>query len=123
MFNSLNSFTKGSNFADIFVRVLDSALVRFSATKQQIQRRQSPLHFSIDKKADNFLVDFLLWLLLPIEEEWSQKPRQIVVVAFWGKMAADLDCVADELIKAGWASNTVYVLVNAVVLHCLVAQW
>ena len=53
MFNSLNSFTKGNNFA-----VLDSALVRFSATKQQQLRRQSPLHFSIDKKADNFVGGF-----------------------------------------------------------------
>ena len=49
----------------------------------------------------------LQWYLISIEEGFTQKSRQTVLVAFWGKMAAHLDCVADELIHAGRASNTV----------------
>ena len=33
--------------------------------------------------------------------EEGQTARQTVVVAFGGKMAAHLDCVADELLKEG----------------------
>ena len=52
-----------------------------------------------------------------IEEGWKQKPRQTVVIAFWGEMAAHWHCVADELIKAGLASNTVTcVLIKKAVL-------
>ena len=48
---------------------------------------------------------------------WRQKLRKTVVVAFLGKMAAHLDCVADELIMAGQASITVtYVLIKTVAL-------
>ena len=39
-----------------------------------------------------------------IEEVWRKKPRQTVVVVFWGKIAAhmaSLDCIADKLIKGG----------------------
>ena len=42
-----------------------------------------------------------------IEEGFIQKARQTVVIAFWGKMAAHFDCVADKFIKAGRANNTV----------------
>ena len=42
-----------------------------------------------------------------IEHGFIQKARQTVVVAFGGKKAAHLDCVADEWLKKGWASNTV----------------
>ena len=42
-----------------------------------------------------------------IEEGFIQKARQTVVVAFLGKMAAHFVCVADKLLKAGRASNTV----------------
>ena len=43
-----------------------------------------------------------------------------VVVAFWGEMAAHRDCVADELIKAGRASNTeTCVLIKIAVLSSL----
>ena len=41
-----------------------------------------------------------------IEEGFIQKARQ-TVVAFLGKMAAHFVCVADKLLKAGRASNTV----------------
>ena len=46
-------------------------------------------------------------LVLCTEEGWKQKPRQTVVGAVWGKLAAHGDCVADKLIKAGRASNIV----------------
>ena len=38
-----------------------------------------------------------------IEEVWRKKPRQTVVVVFWGKIATHMasDCVADKLIKGG----------------------
>ena len=37
-------------------------------------------------------------------EGWRQKPMQTVIAAFLGIKDSHLDCVADELIKAGWAS-------------------
>ena len=50
---------------------------------------------------------------ISIEEGFIQNARQIVVVAFWGKKTACKYRVADELIKAGRASNTVtHVLIN-----------
>ena len=52
-----------------------------------------------------------------IEEGWKQKLRQTVVIAFWGEIAAHWHCAADELIKAGRASNTVTcVLIKKAVL-------
>ena len=57
-------------------------------------------------------VNLLIFSSGTIVEGFIQKPTQTVVVAFWGKMAAHLDCVADELIKAGLAINTVFVLIN-----------
>ena len=39
-----------------------------------------------------------------IEKGFIQKARQKVVVAFFGKMTAHYDCVADGLIQAGRAS-------------------
>ena len=43
-------------------------------------------------------------MVLGIEEVWRKKPRQTVVVVFWGKIAAHMasfDCIADKLIKGG----------------------
>ena len=49
-----------------------------------------------------------------IEEVWRKKPRQTVVVVFWGKIAAHmafLDCIADKLIKGrqGQKSGGIFV--------------
>ena len=43
--------------------------------------------------------------LLLIEEEFIKKPMQTIVVDFWGKMAAHMQCVADKLIEGGQGQN------------------
>ena len=60
----------------------------------------NPAYFSDTLKKTKVLWKVLLRRMYPIEEVWRQKPRQIVVVAFLWKMAAHLDCVAEELIQA-----------------------
>ena len=43
---------------------------------------------------------------------WTTETEVKIVVYFFGEMAAPWDCAADELIKAGRASNIVYVLIK-----------
>ena len=43
---------------------------------------------------------------------WTTETEVKIVVYFFEEMAAPWDCAADELIKAGRASNIVYVLIK-----------
>ena len=64
---------------------------------------------------------YILWSEYSIEEGFTQKPRQTVVVAFLEKMAPT-KIVQHELIKAGRASNVCFVETGSIstILYCLV---